>query len=511
MARSQSSTTVTSGPRRAYVVLGMHRSGTSAVTQFLALAGASLPQNVMPGDEHNAKGYFEPWKLALLNDERQRAGGSAWDDPFAFPYRPLPPKDEAAWIARGVAVFAEEYAGAEIPLLKDPRVSVLLPMWREVLKQSQAQAACVIPVRHPLAVAGSLTRRDGFAVEKSVLLWTAYMLASEAYSRDLPRAVIGYDQLLADWRVQAARIEAAHGAPLPALTDSAAKEIDAFLTADLRHNTGADSLDDLGWIGALATQVLDWFEAAARDEQPDPAVLDAVGAEFARRRDEIGVLVSPPTRDLDVMRAELRTTRERLAYVEGAQAQAFAEERTALEEGWRTDVANLTDQLKAETAEVKAGWEADVAQLTAEAATIQANWEADVAKLTEQLKRETAELKAAWEADVAQLTAEAAKIQANWEVDVAKLTDQLKRETAELRANWEADVAQLTAEAATIKSNWQADVAQLTSESASTKANWEADVKRLTQQISQETAARQTELDVIALAEAELDRILKNA
>ena len=54
--------------RTAYLVLGMHRSGTSAVTQVLALAGASLPENVMAGDEHNAKGYFEPWKIAILND-----------------------------------------------------------------------------------------------------------------------------------------------------------------------------------------------------------------------------------------------------------------------------------------------------------------------------------------------------------------------------------------------------------------------------------------------------------
>ena len=70
--------------RTAYLVLGMHRSGTSAVTQLLALAGASLPANVMPGDAHNEKGYFEPWKIAIFNDERLRAGGSAWDDIFAL-------------------------------------------------------------------------------------------------------------------------------------------------------------------------------------------------------------------------------------------------------------------------------------------------------------------------------------------------------------------------------------------------------------------------------------------
>ena len=83
-------------PRRAaYLVLGMHRSGTSAVTQVLALAGADLPQNVMGGDEHNARGYFEPWKIAMFDDQRLRAAGSAWDDPFTFPFRPLPPEAES--------------------------------------------------------------------------------------------------------------------------------------------------------------------------------------------------------------------------------------------------------------------------------------------------------------------------------------------------------------------------------------------------------------------------------
>ena len=63
--------------RAAYLVLGMHRSGTSAMTQVLALAGATLPENVMPGDEHNAKGYFEPWRIAVFNDQRLRAAGGA--------------------------------------------------------------------------------------------------------------------------------------------------------------------------------------------------------------------------------------------------------------------------------------------------------------------------------------------------------------------------------------------------------------------------------------------------
>ena len=303
--------------RAAYLVLGMHRSGTSAVTQVLALAGASLPENVMAGDAHNAKGYFEPWKIAMFNDERLRAAGGAWDDVFAFPFRALPAKDERGWLNRAEALFEEEYGDVRHPLLKDPRVTVLLPFWRKVLGDLEIAPRCVIPVRHPLAVAGSLARRNGFPPEKSVLVWTAYMLAAEAYTRDLPRAFVSYDGLLGDWRGEVARVEAAHGAGLPKMTDAAGKAIDRFLTPELRHNAGDADLTGLGWAGALAGQVFDWFEAASTGPAPTSRALDKAAAELARRNDEIGVLVSPAARDLDAARAELLDLRQRHAHLEG--------------------------------------------------------------------------------------------------------------------------------------------------------------------------------------------------
>lgn len=325
-------------PRVAYLVLGMHRSGTSAMTQLLGLAGAQLPAHVMPGDEHNAKGYFEPWRIALFNDERLRAGGGAWDDPFSFPFRPLPEAEEAEWRKRAEALFAEEYRKVRTPLLKDPRVTVLMPLWRQVLEDSGVQLRCVIPVRHPLAVAGSLARRDAFPREKSVLLWSAYMLAAEAYTRDLPRAFVDYDALLLDWRREVARIEAAHGAALPKLTAKAAESIDGFLSPELRHNHAEGALESLGWTGALATEVFAWFRAAAADAAPDPGPLEAAGAMLARRRAEIGPLVSPTTRDLDIARHELRDSR---AYVERLMGHI-----TELRAAWMRDVDGYEDNLE---------------------------------------------------------------------------------------------------------------------------------------------------------------------
>jgi hypothetical protein len=340
-------------PRTAYLVLGMHRSGTSAVTQLLALAGAELPANVMPGDEHNAKGYFEPWKIAIFNDERLRAAGSAWDDPFAYPYRPLPPAEDAAWLARASALFDEEFPRAAWPLMKDPRATVLLPLWRQVLAARGVAARCVIPVRHPLAVAGSLRRRDGFADEKSALVWSAYMLAAEAYTRDLPRAFVGYDALLADWRAEVARIEAAHGAPLPKLTPAKAKEVDRFLTPDLRHNADTGGLRALGWAGEIAGDVFAWLEAKAAGGDPDRGLLDGAAARLAERAQDVGALISSTTRDLATVRAELLDARARLAVAEAFQAELKAN-IARLEAGWRSDLTlldQIDEQLNAALAE----------------------------------------------------------------------------------------------------------------------------------------------------------------
>jgi hypothetical protein len=304
--------------RTAYLVLGMHRSGTSAVTQLLGLAGAHLPADVMPGDEHNQKGYFEPWRIALFNDERLRAAGGAWDDVFGFPFRPLPRRDERKWLTRGEALFEEAYGEARHPLLKDPRVTVLMPFWRTLFDDLGMGARVVIPVRHPLAVAGSLTRRDGFPPQKSVLLWTSYMLAADAYTRDLPRVFVDYDRLLGDWRAEVARIEAAHAAPLPKLTEKAAKAIDRFLTPELRHNQGQGDLHDLGWAGELAQMVFEELIAAAADRPANGGALEMAAQLLERRRQEIGALISPVTRDLDAVRTELREARARLA-VESAE------------------------------------------------------------------------------------------------------------------------------------------------------------------------------------------------
>lgn len=300
--------------RTAYLVLGMHRSGTSALANVLALAGADLPREVMPADTHNARGYFEPWRIAVFNDRRLAAAGTAWDDPFAA--LAPPPSDEAAWREEARSLFRSQFGRRRRPLLKDPRVSVLGELWRPVLEAEGLALRVFIPVRSPLAVAGSLMARDGFSTRKSVMVWCAYMLAAEAMSRDLPRAFVDYDALLEDWRPGLAAAEAQLGEPLPALTAAASRKIDAFLTAELRRNTGAGDLSALGEAGEKAAGVLAWLAASARGETPDRAPLDAAAAWLAGEKALYGDLVSPVSADRAAARAALADAEGRAAFLE---------------------------------------------------------------------------------------------------------------------------------------------------------------------------------------------------
>ena len=300
--------------RTAYLVLGMHRSGTSALANVLALAGADLPREVMPADSHNARGYFEPWRIAVFNDRRLAAAGTAWDDPFAA-LAPAP-ADEAAWREEARRLFRAQFGRRRRPLLKDPRVSVLGDLWRPVLEAEGLALRVFIPVRRPLAVAGSLAARDGFSTRKSVMVWMAYMLAAEAASRDLPRAFVDYDALLGDWRTGMAAAEARLGEPLPALTAAAARKIDAFLSAELRRNTGAGDLSALGEAGEMAAGVLAWLEAAARGEAADRAPLEQAAAWLAGQKALYGDLVSPVSADRMAARTALADAEGKAAFLE---------------------------------------------------------------------------------------------------------------------------------------------------------------------------------------------------
>lgn len=61
------------------VVLGMHRSGTSAITRGLMVLGVELGDNLMPPAADNNKGFFEDVDVNAINVELYRSLGHGQD------------------------------------------------------------------------------------------------------------------------------------------------------------------------------------------------------------------------------------------------------------------------------------------------------------------------------------------------------------------------------------------------------------------------------------------------
>jgi hypothetical protein len=234
--------------RVAILVLGMHRSGTSALTWLIGQMGAALPRDAIPASGDNSKGYWESQALVAADDRLIRAAGSSWFDPRPLTLSRMP----AALLAKRVeeirSAIAESWGAASLLAIKDPRQCRFVPTMIDLLAAGGIEARAVLMLRSAADVAWSLRSRDATTQAYAELLWLRHMLDAERDSRPLRRVVVGYDQLLADWRTTAAAI-----APLLGREGWAVKNevgIDAFLDPSLRHHAGG-RLNSTGPLGEM--------------------------------------------------------------------------------------------------------------------------------------------------------------------------------------------------------------------------------------------------------------------
>lgn len=164
-------------------IIGMHRSGTSCLAGCLEDLGLQLG-DVNVAAPHNKKGNRENPRFWTIHDAVLARIGARWDDPPTEPVAWTP--DETA----ALKAVLSDYDPLPRPWgFKDPRATVLLDGWFEVLPDLRLVAS----IRHPLAVAGSLAARNGFDQDHAFRLWSVYNRAVLRW-RDLTAlTVIDYD------------------------------------------------------------------------------------------------------------------------------------------------------------------------------------------------------------------------------------------------------------------------------------------------------------------------------
>ena len=185
------------GQRQALLVLGMHRSGTSALALALERLGWNPGQELLDSQAGiNERGFGENRAVVELNEKLLSHFSRQW-----YQLSPLPTGwdegDEAlGWGEEAAAIIDRQFGGANRILLKDPRLCLTLPVWLRALESSGFQVRVVLQLRHPENVARSLQRRDRLPLQVGYLLWLDYYLQAERYSRNCERTVMRYEELL---------------------------------------------------------------------------------------------------------------------------------------------------------------------------------------------------------------------------------------------------------------------------------------------------------------------------
>ncbi|MBM3553779.1 MAG: hypothetical protein FJX45_19050 [Alphaproteobacteria bacterium] len=189
----------------------------------------------------NSRGFFESQAIANWNDVLMATMGSSWRDWCSLDRDVLSSLPREI-VARAIRLLAEEFGGdAPLFVLKDPRICRFVPLWLSALREAGVTPCVVIPFRAPLEVAHSLRERDGFAIETGLLLWLRHVFDAEWETRGLRRAFVSMEEFLDDWRESVRWIARDTGAVLPLVAESSAKEIDRFLSRDLKHHNLSDS------------------------------------------------------------------------------------------------------------------------------------------------------------------------------------------------------------------------------------------------------------------------------
>ena len=223
---------------RLILVSGMHRSGTSALCGALNQAGVSFGEHLLPAAPGiNDKGFFEDVRVMSIHDELLSAFGSSW-----YRVRPMQPgwlQSEAARTAIDALhpILEELLQAAPVVGVKDPRLSVLMPLWYQLLAEVGAEARHVIVVRPPVEVAQSLRARDDLAEVISYECYCNYYLDLLVHTATSPRIFVRFDELIADELAALRRISKAFGLDLQCATD------ETFVEPGLRHFRGAGNTE----------------------------------------------------------------------------------------------------------------------------------------------------------------------------------------------------------------------------------------------------------------------------
>jgi len=182
------------------LVVGPHRSGTSVAARALECLGAVNSPNLMPPGEDNPKGFFEDADVFRFNDGvLLPAVDRTWQSVRPVDWSVLSNAERSRLGLQALEIVRRNYPLTRpLSILKEPRISVLLPFWLSVLQHAGFAVRLVGAVRDPLSVARSLRQRNGFSLTHGGMLYLTTWVSILQQFGETAFALVSFEDLLAN-------------------------------------------------------------------------------------------------------------------------------------------------------------------------------------------------------------------------------------------------------------------------------------------------------------------------
>lgn len=180
---------------RGLLVVGVGRSGTSIATRLAGSLGLRLPRSpdLLPGNASNPDGHWESASLAELNDRLLARIDSTWWTPPAV-VSPELVATLAPLCTDAIRAFEDVFGTSDGWLWKDPRLTVTLPFWSDLIDAGRV----LYPHRQPQAVAKSIAARDGLSYLQGLAIWERHTRLSLTACSNRSVAISSFELLASD-------------------------------------------------------------------------------------------------------------------------------------------------------------------------------------------------------------------------------------------------------------------------------------------------------------------------
>ena len=234
----------------AIAILGMHRSGTSTLARSLNLLGVYLGEDkdLVPPYPENPEGFWERLDVINLQERLLATLQRSWDTGMPLPDRWQDASEVQPFKGELAALIKQNFQGVTLWGWKDPRSTLLIDLWKDVLAEIDVELSAVFVVRNPLDVARSLQKRNGFPCDKGFGIWFNYNITALRAIITVPTVFISYDKFLANWEPELRHCASSLNIAWPQNDTDLKVSMNSFIRPDLRHSCSVT--EDLQKTGA---------------------------------------------------------------------------------------------------------------------------------------------------------------------------------------------------------------------------------------------------------------------